>query len=171
MVEVYWSKWAEAYVTPVADDLVGVAILYFPDRVAPGPDDPPFERLLRGFPALRERLGDPVTTARGAGPFEQRTARRVYGRILLVGDAAGYLDPITGEGIRLGLETARAAIDAIARETPQDYERGWKRAIRRYWWMTDGLLWASRSPLRPWLVPTLCYTPGLMSAAIGALGG
>ena len=31
-VEVYWSEHAEAYVTPVADDLVGVAILYYKDK-------------------------------------------------------------------------------------------------------------------------------------------
>ena len=32
-VEVYWSEHAEAYVTPVAEDLVGVAILYYKDKL------------------------------------------------------------------------------------------------------------------------------------------
>jgi flavin-dependent dehydrogenase len=158
-------------VTPVAPDLVGVAILYDPTRAPSGTDDPPFERLLATFPALRDRLGPAATTARGAGPFEQRTSRRVVGRVLLVGDAAGYLDPITGEGVRLGIETAHAAIDAVRRDDPLSYERGWRRAVRRYWFMTDGLLWVARSPLRPWMVPALRAAPGVMSLAIGALGG
>lgn len=171
MVEVHWSTDAEAYVTPVDDALVGIAILYYPDRVGPAAGEPPFERLLRGFPALAARLGEPVTKARGAGPFEQRVARRVVGRVLLVGDAAGYLDPLTGEGIRLGLETSEAAVDAIIAGEPRTYEAEWQRIVRRYWWMTDGLLKVSRGGwTRRALVPAARSVPGVMGLAIGMLG-
>jgi flavin-dependent dehydrogenase len=172
MVEVHWSRHAEAYVTPVDEDLVGVAILYFPDRIDRPSGTRPYEHLLAGFPELRDRLGTPASDVRGAGPFAQRAASPVHGRILLVGDAAGYLDPLTGEGIRLSLDTARAAVDALAADRPADYARGWRRAVRRYWWMTDGLLRVSRAGLtRRWLVPTLRHVPGVMTLAIDALGG
>lgn len=36
-----------------------------------------------------------------------------YGRILLVGDAAGLTDPITGEGISYAIESGQCAADAI----------------------------------------------------------
>ena len=62
-----------------------------------------------------------VTPVRGAGPLRQRGPRRVAGRVLLVGDAAGYVDALTGEGIRTGLACARAAVrrslPAIPRRT------------------------------------------------------
>lgn len=38
-------------------------------------------------------------TTLGAGPLRQRVRARVGERVLLVGDAAGYVDALTGEGI------------------------------------------------------------------------
>ena len=115
-VEVHWSRRAEAYVTPVADDCVGVALL-----VDEGGD---YDDLLADFPALGERLaGAPATRVLGAGPLRQRSRRRVAGRVLLVGDAAGYVDALTGEGIALGLAQARAAVAAVRDDDPAAYER------------------------------------------------
>lgn len=91
-VEVHWSPSAEAYVTPLAPDLVGVAVLT--SRRGS------FEQHLAAFPALLDRL--PTGAAgpvRGAGPMRQRVRARVAGRVLLVGDAAGYVDALTGEGL------------------------------------------------------------------------
>ena len=139
-VEVHWAEEAEAYVTPVDEELVGVAVLYRADSRRPaGPGGaPPYDRLLARFPALRDRLGQPCTQARGAGPFEQNVARRTRGRVLLVGDAAGYLDPITGEGVRLGLETAAAAVAAVLAQDPARYEADWWRITRRSFWVCNG---------------------------------
>lgn len=106
-VEVYWSRWGEAYVTPVEPDLVGVAIL---SRGRPD---------LAWFPRLARRLhGAPRGQHRGCGPLRQVVSRRVAGRVLLVGDAAGYEDALTGEGISLALKQSAAAVDAIVNEAP-----------------------------------------------------
>ena len=112
-VEVYWGTQGEAYVTPVADDLVGVAVLSTQRN--------PLSDSLAQFPGLCERLdGAPVVTSvRGAGPLRQRTTRRVAGRVLLAGDASGYVDALTGEGISLGLAHARAAVVAIVADDPR----------------------------------------------------
>lgn len=167
LVEVHWATdsgpRAEAYVTPVADDLVGVAFLT--EGAAR------FDELLPRFPALRDRLAGAewVTPARGAGPFEQRVRRRVQGRVLLVGDAAGYLDPLTGEGVRLGLEAARALVDCLLAGRPAAYELAWRRLARRYWLSTAALLALGRSPLRPAIVPVLRACPWLFDASLDLL--
>lgn len=44
----------------------------------------------------------------GAGPFNLRPLRVAQGRVFLVGDAAGFLDPLTGDAMSAGLAQARA---------------------------------------------------------------
>lgn len=170
-VEVHWAPDAEAYVTPVAGDLVGVAILF---QRAGG--DRSWGALLARFPALLQRLGGPaaaeaaaVTPARGAGPFAQGARRRVLGRVLLAGDAAGYLDPLTGEGVRLSLESAPALVACLLADRPRDWERAWWRLARRSWWLTAGLLLWARSPLRGAVVPALSRAPRLFGLGLRLL--
>lgn len=171
-VEVYWSEHAEAYVTPVADDLVGVAILYYKDRLPKPKDQNRFDSLLALFPELQKRVRDQVSAShpRGAGPFERRASKHVINRCMLIGDAAGYLDPLTGEGIRLGLDAGEAAIHCILKEQPQAYERAWRHVSRRYWWMTDGLLRLRRiSFIRRLMVPFLQKLPWIFDRIITLL--
>lgn len=175
-VEVHWAEHAEAYVTPVAEDLVGVAILYRKDAPLPPAGQAPFERWLAAFPALVDQLGAPrpdyASVARGAGPFEQRVKARVVGRVMLVGDASGYLDPITGEGIRLALEEGAALVAAAGADRPQDYEQEWRRITRRYLWMTGGLLWLARHAwTRRLIVPVCQAAPPLFQRGLNLLGG
>jgi len=162
-VEVHWSPRAEAYVTPVADDCVGVAVL-----VDGGGD---YEDLLTAFPALQERLaGVPASRVLGAGPLRQRASRKVAGRVLLVGDASGYVDALTGEGIALGLAQARAAVAAVGRGDPASYERAWQRLSWRHNLLTRGLLAASGRPLlRRGLVPAAHAMPSVFRAAVDQL--
>ncbi|WP_329459279.1 NAD(P)/FAD-dependent oxidoreductase [Streptomyces sp. NBC_01497] len=162
-VEVYWSPAGEAYVTPVADDLVGVAVL---SSRRQGYDDH-----LAGFPALRARLGgEPATAVRGAGPLRQGARTRVAGRVLLVGDAAGYVDALTGEGIALGLASARAAVACLAAGRPEAYERHWRALTRRHRLLTTALVGVAGSPAAArLLVPTAAALPGVFTAAVRAL--
>ncbi|MFJ2394510.1 NAD(P)/FAD-dependent oxidoreductase [Streptomyces sp. NPDC087843] len=162
-VEVHWSRHGEAYVTPVGDDLVGVAVLSDSRR---GYDDH-----LAGFPALTASLHGPAATeVRGAGPLLQRVRRRVDGRVLLVGDAAGYLDALTGEGVALALASAGAAVRCVAAGQPGAYERAWVRLTRRHRLLTGALLAASRRPgTARLIVPAASRMPLLFSAAVHAL--
>jgi flavin-dependent dehydrogenase len=162
-VEVHWAAGSEAYVTPVADKLVGVAVLT--DRQAP------FEELLKEHPLLAERFGRlPWSKTRGAGPLRQRSTKQVLGRVLLVGDAAGYVDALTGEGIALGLAQARAAVDAIVAGRPQDYAAAYKALGRRHELLTHALLRTSRIPaLRRRIVPLASRLPWVFGAAVNQL--
>ena len=162
-VEVHWARGSEAYVTPVGDDLVGVAILTDDSR--------PFAELLAEHPLLVQRLaGVPTQRVRGAGPLRQRSRRRTEGRVLLVGDAAGYVDALTGEGIALGLAQARAAVEAIRLGRVQDYEAAYARLGRRHDLLTKALLGSSRIPLvRRSIVPAATRLPRLFGAAVNQL--
>ncbi len=163
LVQVHWSDSSEAYVTPVGPRLVGVAVLSS-DRAS-------FDEQLARFPVLADRLagteGGPV---RGAGPLRRRTSRRVAGRVLLTGDAAGYVDALTGEGIAVSLACARSLVDCVAAGRPAHYETRWLRDSRRYRALTSTLLWASGRPLiRRSLVPAAQRLPWVFDAAVGQL--
>ena len=162
-VEVHWAAAGEAYVTPVADHQVGVAVLTAERRSLPD--------LLEEFPLLAARIGGRVhSRARGAGPLRQRSLRRVAGRVLLVGDAAGYVDAITGEGIALGLAQARAAVAAVADEQPQRYESEWRRLSRRHDLLAKSLVLAtSLPPVRRRIVYASARLPGVFGAAVDQL--
>lgn len=164
-VEVHWGRHGEAYVTPVGSGMVGVAVLSA-SRL-------PFDAQLEQFPVLRERLSDAaaLTPVRGAGPLRQRASRRVAGRVLLVGDAGGYVDALTGEGISLGLAQASAAVRALAVDRPGAYERGWSRASWRYAAMTHALVQATRPDwARRAIVPAARALPAVFRAAVDELG-
>ncbi|MFN8226583.1 MAG: NAD(P)/FAD-dependent oxidoreductase [Mycobacterium sp.] len=160
-VEVHWSPWGEAYVTPVEPDLVGVAIL---SR---------HRHDLAWFPWLERRLaGVPHGAERGCGPLRQVVSRRVSGRVLLVGDAAGYEDALTGEGVSLAVKQARAAVAAIVADRPQAYERDWQLITRRYRWLTRGLVLATQPALgRRSLVPACAAVPAVFGRAVDILAG
>ncbi|XYH98497.1 NAD(P)/FAD-dependent oxidoreductase [Sorangium sp. So ce1128] len=127
-----------------------------------------FEPLLARFPALAARLAGAshASRLRGAGPFARAARARVADRIALVGDAAGYIDPLTGEGLSLAFRCAQAlgAIlpDALARgatcEALWPYELAFRRIFRKYAWLTRGLLHLAARPRLP-LVRLLGHTP------------
>ncbi len=165
-VEVHLARDAEAYVTPVAPDEIGVALLYR------GPRGRRFEDVLAAFPTLRGRLGAPCSGERGAGPFARPARRRRVGRALLIGDAAGYLDPLTGEGLHLGLASARLAVDAIGGGRPERYEWAWRRRALAPWLLTDLLLRVRHSRVfAPLLIPALRASPALFALGLRLLAG
>jgi len=163
LIEVHWTREAEVYITPIAPGLTGVAVL--------GPPRTDFDTAVAAVPELAERLAgvDAATEVRGAGPFRQRAAARTAGRVLLVGDASGYVDAITGEGLRLGFEQAHVAVAAVADDTPTRYEREWRRVTRDFRVLTHGLVAAAGSPLRGGIVPAASALPGLYGAIVERL--
>jgi flavin-dependent dehydrogenase len=165
-VEVTWADRSEAYVTPITPELINVALL--------SGNRGSFEQQLTDFPELAAKLahGEPVTEVRGATSLRQRVRTRVAGRVLLVGDAAGYVDPITGEGISISLAAATELVDCLVRNRPQDYDRAWQRVSRRSRLITSGLLWARRQPgIGKAVVPLAAGLPRLYTAIVNQLAG
>lgn len=158
-VEVYWVDGCEAYVTPLAGDEVGVAILWSGFRA--GWDD-----LARRFERLSGRLSGarPIDRPGGVGPLRRRASRVVVGPLALVGDAAGYVDAITGEGLAVGFHQARALAAAAAAGNLDAYARAHRRIVRLPDLLTRLLLFAEARPsLRRRLVATLASDPELFS--------
>src|SRR5262249_25197418 len=111
-VEVYWSDNAEAYVTPVADDCVGIAILT--SRKGG------FDAHLGGFPVLQEQVsGHTHGPDRAAGPLRQKVGSRTAGRVLLVGGAARYGDALTGGGRGIAVGATQVLGALVAADPPQ----------------------------------------------------
>lgn len=164
-VEVHWLHRHEVYVTPLSPTCVGVAAL------GPAPLD--LAALVAGCAPLARRLaGRPVTSRpRGAGPLRQDVRARVRGRVLLVGDAAGYVDALTGEGVGLALAQAQAAVGAILEDDPDAYERRWRDITRTHRRVTGALVAAAAAPgLRPLIVPAAAALPGAFRGIVAGLG-
>ncbi len=66
--------------------------------------------------------GHPIPIYSGPGKLATR-------RILLVGDAAGLVDPLTGEGIRLAIKSGFLAADAVLKQNSNAYVRAVTRQI------------------------------------------
>jgi flavin-dependent dehydrogenase len=162
-VEVYWARDTEAYVTPVADDCVGVAILTSRQGR--------FGDQLLEFGSLASRLESiPYGKERAAGPLRQRVRSRAAGRVMLVGDAAGYLDALTGEGLGVAFGGAELAVNAVLAGAPQDYDGQWRAMSRRYRLLTAGLLRASGvRPVRAAIVPTASALPAVFGRLVNLL--
>ncbi len=124
-MEVYWAPEGQAYVTPTGKDEVCVALVVEEKQHR-------MANLSRLFPALAERLKDckPTSMERGATTICRRLPRVTRGSVVLIGEAAGSIDAITGEGLTLAFQQALALGESLPREDPGLYERS-SRQIRR----------------------------------------
>ncbi|MFQ5847591.1 MAG: NAD(P)/FAD-dependent oxidoreductase [Candidatus Methylomirabilales bacterium] len=75
-----------------------------------------FDKLLDAYPQVRRKLEDarPLNRLSVVGPLACRAKRVAGDGFLLVGDAAGYYDPMTGEGVYQALRGAELAAEAAA---------------------------------------------------------
>jgi geranylgeranyl reductase family protein len=118
-------------VEPVGPGLANVALVTGAERLAEarGGLEGFFLRELRRHPQLRERIDGSrlVSRVQAVGPMSF-APRRIFGEgWLLVGDAAGFTDPFTGEGIYLALRGAELAAETAV-------------AALREGWPTAGML-------------------------------
>lgn len=110
-VEVFQGHGIEAYITPCGEKQVGLAFLWdaamFSDTSG---GDGLIPSLLDAFPKLKQRFGDAPAVSRtlASGPLHRVARARVGQGVILVGDAGGYLDACTGEGISIALAQALA---------------------------------------------------------------
>jgi flavin-dependent dehydrogenase len=69
----------------------------------------------------------------GAGPIPCRPRAVAGDRVALVGDAAGYIEPFTGEGMSWALEGAEVLSEVLADRMPGEWTPATALAYRRAW--------------------------------------
>lgn len=133
-------------------------------------------------PALGSRLvrARPIAPPRALGPLAHRASRLWAPGALLVGDAAGFLDPFTGEGIYAALRSAELAAGFAGRELSRDdadgrdlraYAAAWAHELGRKWTLCRFLQHAIRRPfLAEWIVGWLSRRPRLSLRVMAAFG-
>lgn len=98
--------------TPGGELNVGMAL---PMRDRAGTARERFAAAVAGIPAVERRIAgtERLSPIRGTAPIGHRVSQVAGRGWLLVGDASGFVDPFTGEGIHRALRSARAASRAI----------------------------------------------------------
>ena len=160
-VEVFFHGDGELYLAPTGGGEALVAALFH--RTSFRRDG--IQHLLHAIPELRARAerAESTTPVLAASPLGLRVPRLTEPGLLLIGDAAGAPDPITGDGIALALASARPAAEAIVSGNLAAYGRARARMGRTADRLATLLLRLSRVDgraaatllQRPALVPTL----------------
>jgi flavin-dependent dehydrogenase len=136
-----------------------------------------FTAAIAELPAVAERLRDSrrLTPIRGASPIGHRVRSTAGRGWMLVGDAAGFIDPFTGEGIFRALRSARAAAEALE-DGLDDGAAGRYRAARQQAFAAkDALTWTIQGmlaapPLMGYALRRLAARPALAERLGSALG-
>jgi len=128
-VRITFDRGLEVYEGPVAGNQRMVALLCYQDRMGEfaGRLEARYREIAQTLrPALRN--ADLVGPVCAVGPFWYRASTLAQGGVFLLGDAAGFTDPITGEGVAAGLRQGRAFAAALESPNP---ERLYRQAHRR----------------------------------------
>jgi menaquinone-9 beta-reductase len=119
-VRITFDRGLEVYEGPVAGNQRMVALLCYQDRMREfgGQLESRYRTIAQALrPGLRD--AELVGSVLAVGPFWYGATTVADRGIFLVGDAAGFTDPITAEGIATGLRQARAFAAALASPDPE----------------------------------------------------
>ncbi len=138
-VEMYVGTGAYFALNPLPGGRTNVMVVVPKDRLASWSRD-----VDGGLSGAAAALGRGVRSFAGAvrlgprvsvGPLAHAVRRPIAPGAILVGDAAGFLDPFTGQGVFLALTGAERAAEAIAGGTYEAYARArvadlvWRRRL------------------------------------------
>jgi geranylgeranyl reductase family protein len=135
-----------------------------------------FAAAIESLPEVARRLAGKrrLTPIRGASPIGHRVSRAAGPGWLLIGDAAGFIDPFTGEGIYRALRSARAAADALRARDERAEER-YLEGRRAAFAAKDALTWTVQGmlaspPILGYALRRLATRPDLAARLGSALG-
>jgi menaquinone-9 beta-reductase len=178
-VDVFLARGHELYVTPLPDHEVLVAAL-----ADAGNQAQPVEKTFSGWwsaePLLAARLAGArrVSPLQCVSPLAARAKCGVARGIILLGDAAGFLDPITGGGMAHALMTAELLTSRLRQVTIDqddwiwDFERDRRALLRDYRLLTESLQWlSSHRTLAAGVFSLLSHAPSVLSHFVGVAGG
>jgi len=144
LVEVHWHDCAQAVVTPVTASEVCISLFTSAHATS-------MAELTRLFPELARRLHGAEATSAMRGAASGSSDMPVVGgdRVALIGDAAGSVDALTGEGLSLGFRHALVLAEAIEHQNLALYQDVHRRLRRMPALMASLMLYVgARAPLR-----------------------
>jgi len=178
-VEVFLGRGHELYVTPLPSGEFLVAALAEAEALN-GRTEDLFWRWCQAQPNLAERISEaePISELLVTAPLSGRARSRVLPGLVLLGDAAGFTDPITGGGMTQALQGAESLAEHLAvshdwnEATHAAFDRQRETALRDYRLITSGLLWLSTHPrlIGPGL-DIVRAAPPFLSHLLGVSGG
>ncbi len=123
--EMHVSARGYAGLAPLSDGLLNVGLVMpmkSVKRVGGGSAHARFEAFAHSFPGVTKVLSgaERVSSVRGVGPIGARVKRTSGPGYMLVGDAAGFFDPFTGEGVYKALRGAEIASDVASDALERD---------------------------------------------------
>ncbi len=144
-MELHWGRHCQVYVTPVSHEEVCVALISSSPQLRLRLR---MEDALGEFPELLARLknAEPASSERGAITVTRRLRRVYCGRLVLVGDASGGVDAITGEGLCLGFRQAALLGECLASGDLARYQKGHRALMRRPALMARMMLFMAQHP-------------------------
>ncbi len=154
LVTVHCSSAGEAYVAPQPDGgALATLLLTAPVQGLGGRSSEAFLSLLRRFPGLRADIPIHCRPLRvqSAAPLGMRLTQSHSRRLLLIGDAGGAVDPVTGQGMTLALRDACLAAEVLSDRLTQDR-------------LEESDLAAYSSRRNEYFLPSFRFAEGLLSA-------
>jgi flavin-dependent dehydrogenase len=178
-VDVFLGRGYELYVTPLPGDELLVAALADARQLGESVERS-FRRWLLAEPELAKRLerAEQITPLLATSPLAAQARSGVAPGFVLLGDAAGSLDPITGGGMTQALVTAELLERYIPDRMSEDdswlwnFERARRALLFDFRVLTRMVLWLADHPRLGqrllWLMDAL---PFFFSHLIGVSGG
>ncbi len=171
-------------INPLAPDRANLSIVVPLAHAAPwsGRLDAFFAARVRQLPHLARRLAGarPVAPVQAMGPLACEVLPPRHGGVLLVGDAAGFYDPFTGEGVFGALRSAELAAETAVRalhagdcssEALAGYARARRRAFGGKERVTRALQFViAHRRLANLTARVLARRPGLLDLLLGVIG-
>ncbi len=182
--EMHVGHGAYAGLAPLEDGLTNVAVVASGRKVKArsGSVDAFFAETLQSIPEVAQKLenAERVGGIRGVGSMARRARRTAGDGYLLVGDAASFLDPFTGEGIYEALKAAQLAapvasaalkagdVSADALDAYRIARRQSFTAKRQVCWIVQGFV--NAPPLMNYVTERLSSREDLGLTLAGVLG-
>ena len=140
------NKWF--WLIPISDEKTSVGCVMDQSEFAAAKEQPAviFENIWRSSPVMRARMekAELVAPLQTTSDFSYYNQRYVGKRLLRVGDAAGFMDPIFSAGVFLAMNSGKMAATAInellttnrnAASRLQKYEKKVRDSMEFYWEM------------------------------------
>jgi FADH2-dependent halogenase len=143
------NKWF--WIIPLSEEKISVGCVMDAEEFArlKKPPEEIFNSIVGDCTILRERMANArlVSDIHTTGDFSYHNKRFIDRRLLRVGDAAGFMDPIFSAGVYLAMSSGKLAAEAVTASLAAGddgasrfaaYEKRVRRSMEFYWRMVHG---------------------------------